>query len=545
MKLLILGGYGTFGGRLAELVSDIADLDILIAGRSLEKARAFCACFQGAARVHPLGLDRADIEEALTDHSPDLVVDASGPFQDYGDDRYRMIEACIAAGVDYMDLADGAGFVEGVAAFDRAAKDAGVVVLSGVSSFPVLTAAVLADIAGRMEISQVEGGIAPSPYAGVGQNVLRAVLGYAGEQVHLTRAGCPATGRGLVEQRRKTVAVPGHMPLRNIRFSLVDVPDLRLLPARHPGLQTIWMGAGPVPEVLHRALNAMARLRSWGLAPRLTPLAGLCHWVLNAAKFGEHRGGMYVMAQGPNGAEETWNLIAEGDDGPLIPSMAIEGLIRKMINGNRPEAGARPGVGALSLSDYEALFARRRIVTGVRSAPRGALYPDTLGAAFANLAAPVKAFHGTPGTWAGTADITGSTSLVARTLARALGFPRPGKGIPVKVTTTSLGGTERWQRDFGGHRMTTTQERGQGRMEGLIVERFGPIAIGLAMIVKADRLYLVPRRATIFGLPMPRWLLPRGDTFEAEADGMFQFDVTVKVPLLGLIAAYRGTLSPG
>ena len=544
MKVLILGGYGTFGGRLAQLLSDLANIEILIAGRSEAKAKAFCDRVAGAAQVIPLALDRADITAALSTHAPDLVVDASGPFQDYGRHRYNVIAACIEAGIDYMDLADGADFVEGVADFDAAAREAGVFILSGVSSFPVLTAAVLADTATRMTILDVEGGIAPSPFAGVGQNVLRAVLGYAGEPVHVTRGGRPAMGRGLVEIRRKTVSVPGHLPLRNIRFSLVDVPDLRLIPPKHAGLQNIWMGAGPVPEVLHRMLNALARLRSWGVAPNLMPLAGLCHWVLNTLKFGEHRGGMYVTARGPNAAEETWHLIAEGDDGPLIPSMAIEGLIRKMMEGDRPDPGARSGIGALNLSDYQSLFQRRQIFSGFRSEPSGALYPDALGAAYGDLPKPVQAFHSATGTWRGSADIETGTSWVARTLAKVLGFPDAGRDIPGTVTTTLIGAGERWQRDFASHRMTTTQEPGLGRMEGLIVERFGPIAVGLAMVVKDKRLWLVPRRWTLFGLPLPRWLLPSGDTFETAQGGAFQFDVTVKVPLLGLIAAYRGTLSP-
>lgn len=545
MKILILGGYGTFGGRLAQLLADLAEIEILIAGRSKAKARAFCDRFEGAATVRPLALDRANIASALSDLKPDLVVDSSGPFQDYGRDRYRVIEACISAGVNYMDLADGADFVEGVAAFDAAAREAGIFVLSGVSSFPVFTAAVLADISTRMTISDVEGGIAPSPYAGVGKNVLRAVLGYAGEPVRLVRGGKPAVGRGLVETRRKTVSVPGHLPLHNIRFSLVDVPDLRLIPAQHADLKSIWMGAGPVPEVLHRILNALATLRSWGVVPNLMPLAGLCHWVLNTLKFGEHRGGMYVAARGPNAAEETWHLIAEGDDGPLIPSMAIEGLVRKVMEGDRPDPGARSGIGALSLSDYESLFQRRRIFSGFRPSPSGALYPDKLGAAYGDLPKPVQAFHATTGIWRGSADITTGNTWVARRIAKVLGFPSAGTGIPVTVTTTSIDGGERWQRDFASHRMTTTQEPGRGRMEGLIVERFGPIAVGLGLVAKEKRLWLVPRRWTVFGLPLPHWLLPSGDTFETEHDGAFQFDVTVKVPLLGLITAYRGTLSPG
>ena len=41
--ILILGGYGTFGGRLVRLLADEPLLTIMIAGRSLEAAKAFRA----------------------------------------------------------------------------------------------------------------------------------------------------------------------------------------------------------------------------------------------------------------------------------------------------------------------------------------------------------------------------------------------------------------------------------------------------------------------------------------------------------------------
>ena len=234
MKLLILGGYGVFGGRLAELLSDCADLDILIAGRTERKAVAFCEAYKGDAKVTPLGLDRADIADALSTYKPDIVVDASGPFQDYGDTPYIVPKACIAAKVDYLDFADAADFVFNITALDKAAKEAGVTILSGVSSFPVLTAAVLRKLGDGMTITDVKGGIAPSPYAGIGLNVMKAVVGYAGGPVKLTRNGQMHEAKGLAESLRYTVAPPGYLPLRNLHYSLVDVPDLQVLPQTIP-----------------------------------------------------------------------------------------------------------------------------------------------------------------------------------------------------------------------------------------------------------------------------------------------------------------------
>lgn len=549
MKILILGGYGVFGGRLAELLSDLAGLELVISGRSLARAEAWCAGYHGAARARPLRLDRHDIAGALAAERPDLVVDASGPFQDYGARRYHVIEACIAAGVDYLDLADAADFVFGVPRFDAAAKAAGVFVLSGVSSCPVLTAAVLREMGKTMDVVAVEGGIAPSPYAGIGLNVMRAVVGYAGSPVKLTRGGRPAHGSGLAETLRFTVAVPGKLPLRNVRFSLVDVPDLQVLPPEHPTLTDIWFGAGPVPEVLHRMLNALAWARARLRLPSLEPLSPLFYRVLNLMKFGEHRGGMFVRARGLAGAREvrqSWHLLAEGDDGPYIPSMAIEAIVRKMLAGTRPAAGARAATRALELSDYEDLFRRRTIHTGFRTEePAAPLYRRLLGPAFDTLPPRVRELHGSASArqWAGHAEVRRGRGLIARLIGALIGFPPAGSQVPVVVSLAPEGSAERWTRNFAGRTFASLQFAGSGRNDYLLVERFGPVSVALALVVEGDRLYLIPRRWSFLGLPMPRALLPKGTSFETEDQGQFRFDVEISLPLFGLIAAYRGMLS--
>src|SRR6516164_8111950 len=166
-KVLILGGYGTFGGRLAQLLADADGLTLVIAGRSRAKAEAFCAQLRPAAAMIPAAFDRdGDIEQQLRAIEPDIVVDATGPFQSYGDDPYRVVRAAIALGVHYLDLADGSDFVDGVARFDAEARARGIFVLAGVSSFPVLTAAVVRELSADMaRIERGTGGIAPSPYA--------------------------------------------------------------------------------------------------------------------------------------------------------------------------------------------------------------------------------------------------------------------------------------------------------------------------------------------------------------------------------------------
>lgn len=550
MKILILGGYGVFGGRLAELLADLPGLELLICGRDRQRAEAFCASYCGTPTVVPAALDRHDIADALSRFSPDLVVDASGPFQDYGADRYRVVEACIAAKTDYLDFADGADFVFGIDRFDAAAKAAGIAILSGVSSFPALTAAVLEAMARTMDIVSVEGGIAPSPFAGIGLNVMRAVVGYAGAPVKLRRGGRDTHGVGLAESMRFTVAVPGRLPLRNIHFSLVDVPDLQLLPRAYPGLADIWMGAGPVPEILHRVLNLLAKARHAFRLPSLEPFSRLFYIVLNLMKFGEHRGGMFVRARGladGKPVERSWHLLAEADDGPYIPSMAIEAIVRKWLAGKRPAPGARSSIGALDLADYDALFANRDIHTGFRDHdPAAPLYRRLLGAAFDTLPEPVRALHASAGAreWRGEAEVRRGRGLLARLAAALIGFPKAAATTPVTVTFTPEGEGERWTRNFGGRRFSSLQSEGRGRNEYLLVERFGPAAFAMALVVEGDRLRLVPRRWTLLGFPMPHFLMPDGPSFETGVDGKFRFDVEIRAPVIGLIVGYRGTLEP-
>lgn len=551
MKILILGGYGVFGGRLVELLSDTPELTLLVCGRNEAKAAAFCRSVSAKATLFPLGLDRAEIAEALETHTPDIVVDASGPFQQYRGDPYGVVSACIAARTHYLDFADAADFVFGVSQFDAAAKAAGVAVLSGVSSFPVLTAAVLRELSNGMTMTTVKGGIAPSPYAGIGLNVMRAVVSYAGGPVKLVRNGHMTTARGLCESMRYTIAPPGRLPLRNIHFSLVDVPDLQVLPAEVVSIKDIWMGAGPAPEILHRVLNVLAKLRSGLSLPSLEPLSPLFYRVLNLMKFGEHRGGMFVHVEGLKEGkpyERSWHLLAEGDDGPYIPSMAIEALIRKWLKGETPAPGARPATRALTLADYDLLFQNRAIYWGVREQPMESqtLYQRILGPAFDCLPQQLQKLHGKRESriWTGEAKVEAGQNFFSRFVAAFFGFPQIAGYVNVEVNFRPDETGEVWERNFNGKIFRSYQEAGTGKNECLLTERFGAVTVGLALVIKDSELHLIPRRWTFFGLPLPSFLLPNGASFECEKDGVFNFNVTIKAPIIGRIVAYQGWLKP-
>lgn len=569
MKILLIGGYGSFGSRIVELLKSESGLSLVVAGRSLGQAKKCCALHADAcAELHPLRFDRAtEIVEQLRDIAPDWVVDASGPFQAYGDQGYQVIEACIALRIHYLDLADGSSFVKGVAQFDPAAKSAGVFVLSGVSSFPVLSAAVVRRLSKEEEgigfkaVHTLCSGIAPSPYAGVGLNVVKAVAGYAGQAVVIKRAGLWTHAYPFTESRNFVIAVPGQVPLRRLRFSLVDVPDLVLLAEQAPQAQEVWVGAAPVPVVLHRLLNALAWLVRWRLLSSLSAVAGLINWFSNNVRWGEHRGGMFVQLSGLDAHGQTmvreWHMVAEGADGPLIPAMAVEAIVRRALRGVLPQLGARAALEEIELSDYESLFLKRQIFTGFRGRHTSAqmarrplsLYESLLGDAWTHLPDPVRALHAAspPSEFKGTCTVERGRNIFAKLVAKVIGFPEAGidQAIQVRFQKQQLPDgrlAELWTRTVADQSFSSLQYAGCGRDEALICERFGPTCYAMAVVVKDQELHLVLRGWSVFGIALPLWLGPRARAFESSAGGCFQFFVEIAHPLIGLIVRYRGHL---
>lgn len=566
LKILILGGYGTFGGRLCQLLASEENLVLLVAGRSLGKARAFCASLPpGGAARQPLVFDRSgDIAAQLQNVQVDLLIDASGPFQTYqagGADPYQVVKACIASSIHYMDLADGSDFVQGIAAFDPVAKAQGVFVLSGVSSFPVLTAAAVRRLAqGLGKVTSIRGGVAPSPFAVVGENVIRAIAAYAGQKTKLTRNGLPAYGYPLTETCRYTVAPPGRLPLANIRFSLVDVPDLQAMPALWPGLQNIWMGAGTVPEISHRLLNVLAWLVRLGLLPSLLPLTPLFLFTINRLRWGDHRGGMFVEVSGslPDGRKtvRSWHLLAEGDDGPFIPCMALQALVLRMAYRNKeqkPAPGARAASNDLELADYEALFVQRTLHSGQWQSTEGdvpvGLFKTLLGSAWYGLPPSVQRLHNGygPQRWVGQARVERGTHWLARLVAFAIGFPTATKGldtVPVQVQIQPEAAGERWTRFFGERAFHSFLAAGTGRSDRLLTERFGPFTMGLALVLENGKLSFKTRNWQLWGLALPAWLGPSGNSYElSDARDCFGFHIEIMLPWVGLVVKYAGWLA--
>jgi hypothetical protein len=228
--------------------------------------------------------------------------------------------------------------------------------------------------------------------------------------------------------------------------------------------------------------------------------------------------------------------------------MAAELIIRHCLAGRMPRPGARTGVNELELADYEATFARRRIVTGTRQTPEPdePLYRRILGDAYAMLPQPLQVMHDLNSelTATGVGSVERGKGLLARLAAAIVGFPPAGDDVPVEVAFCLKNGRELWQRNFAGQRFASTQEEGQGRSARLMCERFGVFSFAMALVVEGERMRLVMRRWSLLGLSLPLALAPRIDAYEHVEDGRFRFHVGISHPLTGLIVRYRGWLVP-
>jgi hypothetical protein len=535
-SVLVLGGYGGFGARLSRRLSADGWI-VLVAGRNFAAAAQLAADLPNA---RPLVAHRTtDLRPVLAVEKPFLLIDAAGPFQESG---YQVAEACIASGVHYVDLADARGFVCGIGQLDEAARAAGVVVISGGSSVPALSGAVVSALAEGLDaVSSAVMSISASNRATAGPSVAAAILTYVGKPVRLWRGRRWRRETGWHLLHRETFEVPGRAPIRRL-VALADVPDHDLVPASLPGKPATIFRAGP--EFSFQLLTLW--LLSWAVKWRwVRSVAPLARWLLPlqklSARLGTDRSAMAIELRGWRGDEAVvrrWTLIAENGDGPEIPTIAAHVLASAIASGEIP-AGARHAAGEVQLAGFDAHFDRLAVYRHIEERAYTPLYRRIIGPAYGALPHPVRAMHDVIGDAgaAGRATVRRGRSLVARVVCAVLRFPPEGEH-ELHVSFEERDGVERWTRDFSGHVFKSDLSQRGGR----VVERFGPMHFSFDLPCDEAGLAMVMRGWSIFGVPMPLVLAPRSLAREWAEGEDFCFDVPIALPVFGAVIHYSGRL---
>jgi hypothetical protein len=348
LRAVVLGGYGNFGALISARLARDPACAVIVAGRDASKAREHADRI-GAAAARIDTRDAA-LAAALAAEGAQLVISTAGPFQ--GQD-YHVAKAAIDAGAHYLDIADGRAFVTGIVSLDDAARRRGVLVVSGASSVPALSCAVVDRFAAEFsELREIDIGISTSARR-PGAATFEGVLGYSGKPFMQWRDGAWSTVHGWQGLRRHSFS--GEHGTRWLGDC--DVPDLAILPARYASARTVRFGAG----VELRSAQLGLWLLSWGVRSGIIRSAAAWAPVLGRAahamqRFGTGRSAMFVTLRGRGleGAEHVrrWELLAHGEDGAQIPCIAAVRLARKIAAGEVEIRGAMPCVGLLTLDEF-------------------------------------------------------------------------------------------------------------------------------------------------------------------------------------------------
>lgn len=346
-RVLIIGGYGNFGQYITRKLAQEGSIQVIIAGRSPEKARALANQVGGIAAQFDLNTGLADALVAL---KADIVIHTSGPFQTQG---YDVAQTCIAQGVHYIDLADGRAFVAGITALDAEAKEKNVLVISGASSVPCFTSALVDEY--RNDFAMLESldyGITTAQKTARGLATTAAILGYTGKVFSTLIDGKITDIYGWQSLHARKYPELGLRLLGNC-----DVPDLALFSERYPELKTVRFYAGLELPLLHVILWLLSWLVRSGLitglekaAPAMLKISSLFDR-LGSALSAFH---MELSGRDKNGADKLirFELTAGSGDGACIPCMPAILLAKKLAADALDMTGAYPCVGLITKDEY-------------------------------------------------------------------------------------------------------------------------------------------------------------------------------------------------
>lgn len=347
MRVLIIGGYGNFGRFISEHLAQENNIDLIIAGRTISKAQALADELNAEAAAIDIHIN---LIVSLRKVKPDIVIHTSGPFQSQG---YDVAEACIDCGAHYIDLADGREFVAGIHGLDIKAKQAGVTVISGASSVPCLTSALIEHYKGEFKVLEnLDYGITTAQKTTRGIATTAAILSYTGQPFETLIGGKYQIIYGWQSLRARKYSGLGWRLLGNC-----NVPDLSLFPQIYPELKTVKFYAGLELPFIHIVLWGLSWLVRIGLienlkpaAPWLLKLSFLFDW-LGSANSGFH---MDLTGKDTKGNHKTikFELVARSGDGPYIPCMPAILVAKKLANGELKKVGAKACIGVISRNEY-------------------------------------------------------------------------------------------------------------------------------------------------------------------------------------------------
>ena len=356
-KVLLFGGYGVFGSRIAADLLQHTDAQVAIAGRNLAKAEALCARL--GSRTIPLACDLRDtsaVDRAVREAA--VVIVAAGPFQGL---PLTALEAAAAHRVHYIDLADARSYRHKVESRRGAIQEAGIVALSGLSTVSGISAILArwgAEHVGGAE--RVDVALSPGNRNPRGAGTITSVLTSVGRPLQVWQGG--RWTRVVGWTGREQVSFPTPVGRRPVYW--VDGPDYDVLPSEL-GCRDVTFKAGLELDLLNRTLGLLGLLRRRLPGLELERYARLLiRFSLLLAPLGTERGALRVEVR--HGRRRWECAVVRERAGPIVAATPAAVAAARLLRGEMVERGLIP----LSRWIAAPLLVKELETRGVRVVPR-------------------------------------------------------------------------------------------------------------------------------------------------------------------------------
>ena len=316
--IVIFGGYGVFGSLVAK---ELAGLPLRIAGRDASRAEVVADVSDPASCARALEGAR-------------VAVSCAGPF---GDLTLALPEACLAAGVHYVDIADDRGWFSRLRGMSDRFRSRGLTAACGCSTLPGISGALALVAAERLkEVRRAR----VTLFIGNANPKGTAAVESAAKQLGRRFEAPQGTLIGL--RGREVVDLPPPFGPRGVYD--FDSPELDLFPDLI-GSREVRVKVGFESRMATASLAGMSYLgpgMGLPLSRAILPMARL------ASRFGHSGGYVKVELWGADGKSESW--IGGARAGQRMAALPAAFVARGLYEGNLEARG--------TVTSYEALGAR-------------------------------------------------------------------------------------------------------------------------------------------------------------------------------------------
>lgn len=336
---IVFGGYGTFGTHVVRELSRLG-IAVVVAGRNLARATALA---DRMGRPHrAVQADVTSRDSCLSVLHPSMVaVNCAGPYDQLGS---SLLDACLATGCHYADIADDRAYTKLVRSYGPRFAERGLTAVHGCSSLPGVSGALallLMKDAGssplHARVTLFVGNANPK-----GQAAIQSVLGNLGQPVE--------TPQGLVRgfRQREVVSLPQPFGRRAV-FNFIT-PEHDSFPALL-GVRTIAVKLGFELRFANYTLATLAVIAG-PLRRRLGPFLG---WLGARLSFlGSSGGAVMTELFFPDGSVRRATLLARSQ-GQIMAALPCVFAVDALCNQSELRTGA---VTVYELLEPETLLSR-------------------------------------------------------------------------------------------------------------------------------------------------------------------------------------------